>query len=249
MARSSPASGHVVAAVGNRAYEQLQFDLATQARRQPGSTFKTFVLAAAIADGWHPDDRLDGRQGTVATPTGAGRSATTTGVDYPLTDAGRRHAAVDQRPLRPAGLEVGIPRVAALAHAMGVRSPVPPDDPQITIGGGGSRSRPWTSRRPTPPSPTSASTCPTPVSHIEDRDGTVVWVPDHGRSRCCPSAAYVTTEVLREVVEHGTGAGRPRDRLAGRGQDRHHLRPHRRLVRGHHANPLRRGVAGPRRGP
>src|SRR5690606_35630200 len=69
IAAIDPHTGYVLAATGSRAFEDLQFDLATQARRQPGSTFKTFVLAAAIADGWHPDDVLDGRQGTIATST------------------------------------------------------------------------------------------------------------------------------------------------------------------------------------
>ena len=32
-----------------------QFNLLSQARRQPGSTFKTFVLAAAIEKGIDPD--------------------------------------------------------------------------------------------------------------------------------------------------------------------------------------------------
>ena len=32
-----------------------QFSLASQARRQAGSTFKTFVLAAAVAEGVDPD--------------------------------------------------------------------------------------------------------------------------------------------------------------------------------------------------
>ena len=32
-----------------------QFNLLSQARRQPGSTFKTFVLAAAVEQGVNPD--------------------------------------------------------------------------------------------------------------------------------------------------------------------------------------------------
>lgn len=50
-----PDSGHVVAYVGGRDYwgdgPAAKFDLAGQARRQTGSTFKPFVLLAAIADG------------------------------------------------------------------------------------------------------------------------------------------------------------------------------------------------------
>jgi penicillin-binding protein 1A len=50
-----PDTGHVVAYVGGRDYwgsgPAAKFDLAGQAKRQTGSTFKPFVLLAAIADG------------------------------------------------------------------------------------------------------------------------------------------------------------------------------------------------------
>ena len=49
-----------------------QFNLLSQARRQPGSTFKTFVLAAAVAHGHRPDDELL-RLGAVHLPARAGR--------------------------------------------------------------------------------------------------------------------------------------------------------------------------------
>lgn len=43
--------GEVVALVGGRSYADSAFNRATQARRQPGSTFKLFVYLAAIRDG------------------------------------------------------------------------------------------------------------------------------------------------------------------------------------------------------
>ncbi len=43
-----PRSGAVLAMVGGRDYRRSQFNRATRARRQPGSTFKPFVYAAAL---------------------------------------------------------------------------------------------------------------------------------------------------------------------------------------------------------
>jgi len=43
-----PRSGEILALVGGRSYNQSQFNRATDARRQPGSTFKPFVYLAAF---------------------------------------------------------------------------------------------------------------------------------------------------------------------------------------------------------
>ncbi|OXT01896.1 penicillin-binding protein [Notoacmeibacter marinus] len=51
-------SGAVRALVGGRDYAQSQFDRATEARRQPGSTFKPFVYLTAIENGWRPESRV-----------------------------------------------------------------------------------------------------------------------------------------------------------------------------------------------
>jgi len=49
-----PHSGDVLAMVGGRDYAESQLNRATDALRQPGSTFKPFVYAAAIEDGMSP---------------------------------------------------------------------------------------------------------------------------------------------------------------------------------------------------
>jgi penicillin-binding protein 1A len=48
--------GAVVAMVGGYDYAASQFNRATQARRQPGSSFKPFVYLAALQAGWSPQD-------------------------------------------------------------------------------------------------------------------------------------------------------------------------------------------------
>lgn len=49
-----PHTGRVFAMVGGYSYGQSSFNRATQARRQPGSTFKPFVYAAALDKGFTP---------------------------------------------------------------------------------------------------------------------------------------------------------------------------------------------------
>jgi penicillin-binding protein 1A len=49
-----PQTGRVLGLVGGFSFDQSQFDRATQAMRQPGSSFKPFVYAAALDNGYTP---------------------------------------------------------------------------------------------------------------------------------------------------------------------------------------------------
>lgn len=50
--------GAVLAMIGGRDYTDSQFNRATQAMRQPGSSFKPFVYLAAIETGYSPTDKI-----------------------------------------------------------------------------------------------------------------------------------------------------------------------------------------------
>ena len=117
-----PNSGEVRAWVGSRDYQEDKFDHVQQARRQPGSTFKPFVYAAAFEAGARPSDTyLDQpveivvdrdkvwRPGDVGDYTGL----PTTLRDGLLKSKNTITAQVMQ--------QVGPSRVAQLARAMGVR--------------------------------------------------------------------------------------------------------------------------------
>ena len=54
MVAMDPWTGRVLAMVGGFSFEQSQFNRATQALRQPGSSFKPFVYAAALDNGYTP---------------------------------------------------------------------------------------------------------------------------------------------------------------------------------------------------
>src|SRR5690606_24853181 len=47
-----PRDGHVLAWVGGRDFGEVQYDHVAMSKRQPGSTFKPFVYAAALANGY-----------------------------------------------------------------------------------------------------------------------------------------------------------------------------------------------------
>ncbi|ENQ3106785.1 penicillin-binding protein, 1A family [Bacillus sp. 491mf] len=54
----NPKTGEVMSLIGGRDYKKSQFNRATQAYRQPGSTFKPFLYYAALEQGFTPATRL-----------------------------------------------------------------------------------------------------------------------------------------------------------------------------------------------
>lgn len=58
-------SGDIVALAGGFDFHRNNFDHATQARRQPGSTFKPFVYSAALEQGLFPNTRINDEQRVV----------------------------------------------------------------------------------------------------------------------------------------------------------------------------------------
>jgi penicillin-binding protein 1A len=63
-----PRDGSVLAMVGGNNYRKSQFNLAVQGERQPGSSFKPFVLATALRGGISPDSQFE--SGPVQIPLG-----------------------------------------------------------------------------------------------------------------------------------------------------------------------------------
>lgn len=64
IATVDPASGEIKAIASGLDFNDLEYDLATQGRRQPGSAFKPFVYAAALQDGFPLDISLPGASPT-----------------------------------------------------------------------------------------------------------------------------------------------------------------------------------------
>jgi penicillin-binding protein 1A len=66
-----PTTGRVLAMVGGWSFEMSQFDRATQAQRQPGSSFKPFVYLTALEKGISPSQRF--LDAPIVMDTAAGR--------------------------------------------------------------------------------------------------------------------------------------------------------------------------------
>jgi penicillin-binding protein 1A len=102
-----------------------QFNLASQGRRQAGSTFKTFVLAAAIAEGVDPDSTTYTSRPFTYQPDPLSEpwEVSTYSHSYlgsvPISTA---TLSSDNTVFAQLTLDLGPEKVAAMAHRLGVRS-------------------------------------------------------------------------------------------------------------------------------
>jgi penicillin-binding protein 1A len=102
-----------------------QFNLASQARRQAGSTFKTFVLSAAIAEGIDPDSTSYVSQPFTYQVPGSTKpwEVETYSHEYlGSTSISNATLASDNTVFAQLTLDLGADKVAAMAHRLGVRS-------------------------------------------------------------------------------------------------------------------------------
>lgn len=123
-------NGEVVALVGGRDYAKSPFNRATQARRQPGSTFKTFVYLTALENGWDPDDAIPNTPITQGSyrPKNAREQYSDT---ITLKDAFAQSSNVAAVRLLQA---VGSEKVIRTARQLGITAPMAEGDPSLALG-------------------------------------------------------------------------------------------------------------------
>ena len=122
-----PFTGRVFAMVGGFSYDQSEFNRATQAQRQPGSSFKPFVYAAALDNGYTPSSivldepiEIDEGNGEIWRPENfEGKS----GGPHTLR-FGVEHS-INQMTVRLAR-DIGMPLIAEYAKRFGVYDNLPP---------------------------------------------------------------------------------------------------------------------------
>ena len=123
-------NGEVVAMIGGKDYAKSPFNRATQARRQPGSTFKLFVYLAAFEKGMTPDTTIDNSefvQGSYRPKNASGNYSN----EITLEDAFARSSNVAAVRLLQ---RVGDDAVIEEAEKLGVASPLAHGDPSLALG-------------------------------------------------------------------------------------------------------------------
>lgn len=199
-----PKTGNVLAMVGGRDYAESQLNRATDARRQPGSTFKPFVYAAALEDGMSPVQTFSDRpREFVYDRTKVYRPANF-GGGYSMSDVTMRTGLVKSLNVVTVdvALQTGLARIANLAEKFGL--PRPERYPSLALGtkevtplelaaayaafvNGGRRVVPRTI----------ASVGEPPATHLGNNDSADSQV-------ISPTTAYMITNMLAAVIDHGT---------------------------------------------
>lgn len=201
-------TGQVRALVGGRDFTDSKFNRATQALRQPGSTFKPLVVAAAVEAGF-PMSKIvvDDSFAFEAVPGEPLWEPKNYDLKFlgPMT---MRRALYESRnvPLIKLGLEVGMDNVVTMARRCGLSGDVKPL-PAVAIGAADVIPLEMISCFTTFATDGERA-LPQVVLRVEDAAGKILWQPQPRRERVMePAPAWLVTDALRDVVRRGTAAG------------------------------------------
>jgi penicillin-binding protein 1A len=221
-----PFTGRVLAMVGGFSFDESEFNRATQAQRQPGSSFKPFVYAAALDNGYTPSSTLldapvtiDDGSGQLWTPanfegTSGGQHTLRFGVEHSINLMTIRLAR-----------DIGMPLIVEYAKRFGIYDNLPPFL-SMSIGAGETT----VLRMITAYSMFANSgkrVKATLIDRIQDRWGNTIYKHDERICESCdaqawnnqpeprlvdkreqvidPLTAYQVTSILEGVIQRGTG--------------------------------------------
>ncbi|MGA7857083.1 MAG: PBP1A family penicillin-binding protein [Terracidiphilus sp.] len=194
-------SGDVLAMVGGRDFALSQFNRATQAERQVGSSFKPYVYATAIEDGAKPDDII------VDAPVNFGGYAPHNYENdfkgaMTLTNAFAESRNV---PAVKLAARVGIRRVIDMARRFGVTSDIPPYLP-VALGAAGITLQEQVDSYSVFPNDGIRVT-PRLIRKVSNYDGITLWQDrPEVNEVISEQTARSMMVLLRAVTAHGTGA-------------------------------------------
>ena len=200
----NPKTGEIKAMIGANPNTTFKYGLnhVTQIKRQPGSSFKPFVYATAINNGYSPgymisnDPITINTGGQVWSPKGGGTGGSMTmrdGIANSVNVIAVR-TAMDLAPMD---------KVIELAHNMGVKSELP-NVISLALGAG----------EVTPLEMTNAFGTfanegiwvePTSILKIEDRNGNIIedFHPET-KEVLSEETAYIMSDMMEDVIDYGT---------------------------------------------
>jgi penicillin-binding protein 1A len=204
-----PTNGHIKAWVGSRDYADDQFDHVSQARRQPGSTFKPFVYGAAFENGSRPNDVFVDQALEIPLGNGNFWRPGDAGGPSGATMSLRQGLMYSKNSITAQVMQVvGPQHVAKLARSMGVRQSKMDEVLSLALG-----TSPVTLKEMV----TSYSTLandgryiePVMITRVEDRNGKVLeeMVAPVAETAMATTVAQTLIDVLRGAIDQGTGTG------------------------------------------
>lgn len=213
------ADGRILAMVGGKDFSKLQFNLATDARRQPGSTFKVFALVGALRSRIPPQVRLDGSPKAYVLPTGEvwrvtnfeGRGGGPVSM-WEATVHSINGAYADL------AMRIGPSTVVSTAYAMGIHTEVDPN-PAVVLGGLEVGVSPLEMASSFATLASGGSYVPPrAIDSIKTIEGDDFEYRTAGSTVLSPGVAWMATRILQDVVARGTGrrAGIPGIPVAGK---------------------------------
>jgi len=121
-------TGEVRAMVGGSDYATSPFNLATQGQRQPGSTFKPFVLTTALLSGISPGSVWSSQPKQFVVPHSGGREYFVVrnygDAYYGSQTLASATTTSDNSVFADVGVHVGTRKIARVARRLGIRTPI-----------------------------------------------------------------------------------------------------------------------------
>lgn len=223
-----PHTGRVLAMMGGYSFFKSPFNRVTQARRQPGSSFKPFVYGAALEQGYTPSVRIldspyvyyDDHTGDVWKPENYAE-----GLSYgEVTMRVALEKSYNQVTARVA-TDIGMEAVSEFAERFGIYDRLPPY-PAMSLGSG--ETSPWRMSKAYAALVNGGKeVTPTLLDRVQDRRGVTLYkhdqrecegceatewngeapplLPDDRKQLVDPIVAYQLVHMLEGVVERGTG--------------------------------------------
>lgn len=220
-----PQTGRVLAMVGGFSYDQSQFNRATQALRQPGSSFKPLVYAAALDNGYTPSTIVLDAPLEVDTGNGVWKPENYEGKFFgPST---LRFGIERSRNVMTVRLaqDLGMPLIAEYARRFGIYENLPPFL-SFSLGAGETTLMRMVTAYAMFDNGGKKVT-PTLIDRIQDRYGRTIYRHDQRECRSCsatkwenqpepslidrrdrvidPMSAYQITSMMEGAVQRGTG--------------------------------------------
>ncbi len=201
-----PKNGYIRTMVGGLDYKKQKFNLAWQAKRQPGSSMKPFVLTAAVLQGMNPDTTYYSSQSPIVIPMGyaAPWIVNGDGPGGPET-VSQATTISDNVVYAQLSVDVGPANTAAIARKMGITSKLD-EVPSITLG--------TSVVSPLEMADAYATLASGGIHHPPQAivkvvlpNGRVDWRPKTKGKRVLPAGvASVVTQCLERAATSGTGA-------------------------------------------